>query len=142
MGKYVSILYRQEKKYINKAMKPFGLGFSSYNFLMYISKNEGVNQKQLCDILSLDEALGTRTMKKLEEKGFILRKRDAHDQRCYTLYLTQKGKEILPELKKLLFDYWSSLTQELNSQEISLLLKQLEQMSKKAISMSKIQKLK
>lgn len=142
MGKYLSILHRQEQKYINKAMQSFDLGFSSYNFLLYISKNEGINQRQICHILALDEALATRTMKKLEKKGFIFRKKDEQDQRSYTLYLTQQGKEMIPIIKKLLFNWWSNLTQELDHKESSLLLKQLEQMSEKAIHMNKTNTLK
>ena len=137
MGRYLSILYRQEQKYINKAMQSFDLGFSSYNFLIYISKNEGTNQRQICNILAVDEALATRTMKKLEKKGFIFRKKDEQDQRSYTLYLTQKGKEMIPILKKFLSDWWSDLTQELDNQESSFLLKQLKQMSEKAIQINK-----
>ena len=40
LGKYVATLYRNELKYINTVMKPYGLGYSSYYFLLYISKNE------------------------------------------------------------------------------------------------------
>lgn len=137
MGKYLSILYRQEQKYINKAMQSFELGFSSCNFLIHISKNEGANQRYICNILAIDEALATRTVKKLEKKGLIFRKKEKQDQRSYTLYLTQQGKEMIPVLKKLLFDWWSDLTQELDNQESSFLLKQLEQMSEKAIQINK-----
>ena len=76
LGKYISILHRQEQKSLNVSLKQYGLGYSSYNFLLYISRNEGSSQKDICQTLAINEALATRTMKKLEQKGYIIRKKE------------------------------------------------------------------
>lgn len=68
-GKYIAVLHRQEQKYINRVMKSYGLGYSCYNFLLYLSRNEGVSQKALCRDMVIDEALAARAMKKLEGQG-------------------------------------------------------------------------
>ncbi len=89
LGKYISILHRQEQKSLNVSLKQYGLGYSSYNFLLYISRNEGSSQKDICQTLAINEALATRTMKKLEQKGYIIRKKEENNQRSYALYLTE-----------------------------------------------------
>lgn len=136
-GKYISILYRQEQKHINRAMKQYGLGFSSYNFLLFISANEGCSQKQLCQILSIDEALAARTMKKLAAQGFITREKESKNQHYYELYLTERGRDMIPMLKTTLNEWWDSLNPELNQKQKEFLLEQLKHMSEKALTVYK-----
>lgn len=132
LGKYISILYRQEQKNINAAMKQYDLGYSCYNFLIYLSKKEGVSQKQMCDNLSVDEALATRTMQKLEKQGYIIRKKE--DMRSYSVYLTEKGWELIPVLKEALSGWWNLLTEDLDDAQVMRLIPVLKQMAGKALS--------
>lgn len=99
LGKCISILYRQEQKNNNAAMKHYDLKYSCYNFLIYLSQNEGVSQKEMCSPLSLDETLATRTMQKLQKQGFIARKKE--NMRSYSVYLTKRlGKLSERKVKK------------------------------------------
>ncbi len=134
LGKYVATLYRNELKYINTVMKPYGLGYSSYYFLLYISKNEGTSQKALCGSLSLDEAMATRAMKRLEEEGFVLRKREAPNPHSNALYLTEKGWELVPKIKAALTELWSGLTETLSPEETDTLTELLHTLVKNASS--------
>lgn len=133
MGKYISILYRQEQKNINLAMKQYKLSYSSYNFLIYISKNEGASQKKICQTLAIDEALATRVMGKLEKQGFIIRKREKQNPRSYSLYLTKKGQEIIPKLTHILYQWWENVTYELDKNQLETLIVQLEHIAEKAL---------
>ena len=75
LGKYISILYRQERKLLNYIMREYDLGYSSYNFILYISSHPGSSQKEVCQNMVIDEALATRSMKKLERQGYLTRRR-------------------------------------------------------------------
>ena len=68
IGRYIAILHRAAQKYINRRMQPFGFTSSDHMFLIHISKNEGINQRRLARILSIDEAAVTRAIKKLEKR--------------------------------------------------------------------------
>ena len=57
LGKSVAILHRREQKYMTKTMKEYGIGYSSYNFLFYLSANPGSSQKETCENMAVDEAL-------------------------------------------------------------------------------------
>ncbi|MEA5004043.1 MAG: MarR family transcriptional regulator, partial [Christensenella sp.] len=81
IGRQISILYRQTQKFINKRMQPYGLNYSDHAFLIHISQNPGINQRQLARILTIDEAVVTRVLKKLEDNGFVTREKDAEDMR-------------------------------------------------------------
>ena len=37
LGRSIAILHRREQKYMIQTMKEYGIGYSSYNFLFYLS---------------------------------------------------------------------------------------------------------
>lgn len=139
MGKYISILHRQEQKYLSRVLQTDRLGSSGVNFLLYLSRNEGVSQKQLCDTLAIDEAMGTRGLKKLAEGGFLERRRDETDLRSYALYLTPKGKKLIPELRRAIESWWSEMMRRLpfDEAEALRLMAQLEQMADAALQINR-----
>lgn len=140
MGKYIATLYRQEQKYINHAMKEYKLGFSSYKFLFYISKYEGISQKELCKILSLDEALATRTLKKMEDQGVAYRKKSERDSHSYALYLTEYGHQILPELTNNIEQWWNNVMTDISQEDAEKVLALIEKMYMKAQEVNKTEK--
>lgn len=128
LGKYVSILYRQEQKYISHVIKPFGIGYSDYHFLLYIFHFPGVSQKEMCQSVAIDEALAARTMKKLESLELVRRQR-REDGRSYELYLTEKAMEMIPVLKDELSHWWGRLTESISPKQQEELLQLLQQMA-------------
>ena len=131
-GKYISVLHRQQQKYITFVMKEYGLGYSSYNFLLHISSWEGCSQKQLCQRMAMDEALATRTIRKLVEQGYLERKQEGNDKRTYSLYMTEQGKALIPLIRDALSHWWTELTEDMTEDQREFLATQLEQMSEKA----------
>ena len=136
MGKYIATLYRQEQKYFNNGMKEYKLGFSSYKFLFHISRHEGISQKELCKILNIDEALATRTVKKMEEQKIAYRKKGENDSHSYALYLTDYGKQILPELTNIIEQWWDDVMVDMSKEEAETVFKLVEKMYWKARSMN------
>lgn len=134
LGRYISIMYRQQQKYINCAMKKYNLGYSCWNFLLYISKNSGTSQKEMCMALAVDEALATRAVKRLHEQGFILRRKTYGKSRSYALYLTEQGEYIIPELRRFLGQWWEDVAGDMGKEEWSLLNRLMEEMAARALT--------
>ena len=86
LGRSIAILHRREQKYMIQTMKEYGIGYSSYNFLFYLSAYPGSSQKEMCENMAVDEAIAVRTMKKLQEQGLIERKKSEEDARSYAIY--------------------------------------------------------
>lgn len=133
LAKYISILYRQEQKYINHVLSPYGLGYSSYKFLLYLSRNEGCSQKQMCRNMVIDEALATRVMKKLEEQGYVCREKG--NGRTYQLFLSEKARELVPKIRQAVAVWWGNLTETWTKQQMDWVLQELPQMIEKANDM-------
>ena len=90
-SKYLSSLYREERKYLNRMLKSRGMGSAAVRFMMYIYHNQGSNQKKVCTEMGIDEGLGTRVMKKLESERMIVRSVDPQDARSHILEVTDAG---------------------------------------------------
>lgn len=129
LGKYISILHRHKQRYINQRLREDGLGYAGYNFLLYIQKNEGCSQKDMCCDLALDEAMATRKMNQMEGEGYLRRKKEGRE---YALYLDQRGREILPQVYEVLNDWWNYLLDGIPEKEIVQLQARLEQMAERA----------
>lgn len=54
---------------------------------MALLQNDGITQDELIKIVSVDKAVTARTLKSLEENGFVLRVQDEKDRRQKRIYL-------------------------------------------------------
>lgn len=129
LGKSIAILHRREQKYMIQTMKEYGIGYSSYNFLFYLSANPGSSQKEMCENMAVNEALAVRTMKKLEKEGFIQRKKSEENGRSYAIYLTEKGEETIPRMRRALAKWWPQVLSVLSEEEQQLMVSGLEKMA-------------
>ena len=92
---------RKLHRLINSAymsnLKPFGIRGSMLSILFIIGKMPGVNQKFIADKLILDQSTMTRDIKKLENKGWVVKKVGS-DSRQKALELTDNGYQLLEEI--------------------------------------------
>lgn len=86
----VSIIYREHAKFLNEKVKDEDLSFGLFPLLIKIYRNEGIIQEQLAQSFHLNESTITRNLKKLEDKGFILR---IQDKRTKKIEITEKGRK-------------------------------------------------
>lgn len=101
IGALISMTYRSNYVRVNNKMKELGLAGGQFSVLMVLSHNQGVTQDTLSWMLLLDKGSIARTVRVLEEKGFIKRIPDENDRRAVQIYLTEKGEQIIPEVLKI-----------------------------------------
>lgn len=134
IGKYISILHRQEQKYIAGKMKEYDLTAPSHSFLLYLYNNEGITQRELCSILALDIALASRTMNSLEEQGYIIRKKDERKAKAYNLFLTDKAKELVTVLSAEYREWWKKIWADMEEDKLRELVKELGVLADNAVA--------
>ncbi len=132
-GKYTSILYRYNQIYINHQLKPYRIGSGQYFFLIAIHKHDGINQKELTKIMNIDKATTAKALKKLEENNMVTRLKDESDKRYYNIHLTEKGKEFMPVLRKILDDVTSIMSKGMSESDLEMTSYLLELMMKNVI---------
>jgi DNA-binding MarR family transcriptional regulator len=100
-GKFISYLHRYGQIYIEKKIKLYGIGSGQFSFLVRLYQEDGVNQESLSNYLKIDKATTTRAIKKLVDEGYVFKKIDERDKRSYLIFITDKGKKLEPEMKKI-----------------------------------------
>lgn len=126
LGRFISSIYRHQSILIQKRLDPYQVGCGQYAFLIRISENEGINHKDLSHLVKIDRANTTRAAKKLEEVGYIRSEQDPEDRRVQRLYLTDKGRDIIPVIKQELTTVSQIMSQGLSSEEQEHLTSMLE----------------
>ena len=64
-----------------------------------------MSQEDLCDIVCQSKGTVAKTLRKLEDKGYIERIINKNNRRKYILTLTKECEEVIPALKREA-DYW------------------------------------
>ena len=67
------------------------VGPAEFGALVLCEQNPGMAQFQVATALDIDKASVVAVVDRLEELGWLLRRRSAHDRRRYGLYLTPEG---------------------------------------------------
>lgn len=124
-------LYACAKEVVKK-YKPhldkIDLTYTQYITMMIMWDKKEINVKSLGECLYLDSGTLTPLLKKLEQKGFITRKRSVDDERNLIVSITQKGEDLkqdaveIPMAVSGCFD----LSKEETAQLYSILYKILE----------------
>ena len=118
IGRYLSIAHRALLCRIDEKLSDYEIGVAQLHLLFPIFKKEGMNQKELVKIFNLDKGAVGRGLKKLEEKGFIRREDDPEDKRRNLLFLTDKSKDLKPELESIVDSVEEEAKRNLSQKEI------------------------
>ena len=135
---YISVLYRQFQIYINNNTKDLQISDSEYIFLMEMYKNDNMSQEQLSKNLIIDKSATARAIKSLEEKEYIIRKKDDNDKRTNRIKLTKKGIEIKDRLSNLLEEWNNEITSDIDKNLLNTVIDTINKMSIKAIEKNNI----
>ncbi len=132
IGKYISILYRYQQCFMAKELKEYNLGTGQYIFLLTLLKKDGISQEELSKSSYIDKGTTARAIAKLEQEGYVLRKKDEEDKRTNRIYLTEKALEFKPVLFEILRKWVGILSSDLSKEEEAVAIKLLEKMGESA----------
>lgn len=116
---------RAARKAFDGRAQPLGLNRTQWRVLAQLIKDPALNQTDIAGRLELESATIGLAVTALTQKGFIERRRDPTDGRSWSLCLTRRVEEILPDLR-LAADathlrIWSGMTPQQKSTLHSLL---------------------
>ncbi len=94
----ISILYRFRKCFMNRQLSEYGSAGIFPLLLLLVEQKEGLNQEQIADLLKVDKGAIARSVKKLEQEGYLRRHEAPEDKRAYEIYLEPKAIEMLPKI--------------------------------------------
>ncbi|KAA9006321.1 MarR family transcriptional regulator [Paenibacillus spiritus] len=129
IGKLLSYLHRNNQKTLIKELVPYGIGGGGqHSFLKLILSEPGITQDQLTVRLKFDKATTARSVKQLEDSGYIERQVDPLDRRSHLLFPTGKAKDFEPVLERILENNNRRLARHLTDAEEDQLIGLLQKM--------------
>lgn len=87
------------RKRFEQRAKNLGLTRSQWQVLAYISKNEGIHQAGLAELLEVEPITLTRILDKLGERGMVERRQHPRDRRIWLLYLKEAALPLLEVMR-------------------------------------------
>ncbi len=84
-------------------LKPLGLTYTQYVTFLALWERDGVTVGELCRQLWLDNGTLSPLLKKLEEQGYLVRRRSEADDRVVVVTLTKKGRDLQEKAKDVPF---------------------------------------
>ena len=97
--------------------------------LKEISSNETITAGELAKRVSLSQATITDIVKRIEQRGLVIRTRDQQDRRKVLISLTEQGEEILNSAPPLLQEKFTRRYEQLEDWEQTLLLSSLQRIA-------------
>ena len=108
------------------AVSDFGLTQKQAAVLWLIQANGGVSQAEIASALGMDRATMMALTDRLEDRGFIIRKRSSVDRRRQELYLTPAGQTTLRKCKARIADHEEKFRAMFTASELAALLEALK----------------
>lgn len=126
LSKFTGSIYRSTQAYTNEILKEFGLTSGSYPFLLTLCSNDGINQNQISRELDIDKAMSAREIKKLIRLDYVKKEMDQEDARACKLYLTEKGRSLIPRICGMMNSWNDTITRGLDEREKKELVRMLD----------------
>ncbi len=80
-------------------LKPLGLTYTQYIVFLVLWEKDGITVGELCDRLMLDNGTLSPLLKKMQQAGYVERRRSAEDDRVVLITLTEAGRALQDRAK-------------------------------------------
>ena len=89
---------RHLRTHFDRRAAHVGLTRAQWRALKSISRQEGLSQTELAELLDMETIPVGRVIDRLEKSGYAQRRADPEDRRRWCLYLTEKAASVMAEL--------------------------------------------
>lgn len=101
---WVHNISKNQMKYLNSHISELNLGHEM-RYIMAIYDNQGISQDDLAVMFGQSKASIAKSLKKLEDKGYITREVNPQNRRKYMLKTTSKASELVPKIRQISKDW-------------------------------------
>lgn len=85
-------------KRFDQQARRFGLTRAQCAALVFLSRNEGINQTGLAELLEMEPISLARLIDRMEQAGWVERRADPGDRRARLLFMTAKAKPVFDKI--------------------------------------------
>lgn len=136
LGFLINDVARLFRRNFNRRVQKLDLTQAQWQILAHVSRNEGMRQSQLAEILELQPISVGRLIDRMQAAGWIDRRPDPSDRRAFKLFLTDKATPILEQMRSYSGDMHKEVLQEISNEDEQLLLALLTRIRENLIQSS------
>lgn len=115
--------------YLLRLLSKYEITPEQWGLLNLLWEKDGINQKELAELMFKDKTNLTRLIDKLEEKGYVIRQKHPNDRRVFLIFLTDSGRRLKDILIPIVQKAEAEYLQNLSVEEINIAKKVLKQMN-------------
>lgn len=138
-GRWIGITAHRLSHLMSKTLQKNGFDMTHEQLilLLIISREKGINQKELSQRLDRDKTSIARSISKLEKSHRVVRIQVGEDKRINNLYLTKEGSQLLDDIFPLFKAVRAELAQEFSNEEIEAVVSFMKRLTGKIIELEK-----
>jgi len=88
------LAFHSFRRRLEQGLAIHGVSPGQWRFLRQLWRSNGLSQRKLAGQLAISEATATVTLRELQKKGLIDRRRNAGNRREVLIFLTQSGRAL------------------------------------------------
>lgn len=125
MGFHLRLAYVALYRSFAATLGELNLTQKQVSVLRLISANPGVAQVDIGGVLGMDRASTMAVVDRLQQRGFVVRKRCLSDRRRQELYLTDSGAKILLDAKRAIAEHEARFAERFGAAELAQVVEAL-----------------
>lgn len=98
IGFLIADVARMMRSAFDRRVRRIGLTRAQWQVLSLLHRRPGLSQSELAEMLEVERATAGRMIDRLEQKGWLVRRRDPADRRTWRLHLTAEAEEVQAEM--------------------------------------------
>lgn len=115
----ISIVVRKMRTFAEKSLSEYDLGFPEQLVLMHLTAHGTSNQESIAASLDIDKGAITKTIAKLEAKGYVVRELNPNNRREKIVALTNNAQPAINALKQSFDNLQETIFKGLSAEEIA-----------------------
>lgn len=128
LGFLISDVSRLLRKRFDERARLIGVTRQQWRTLSVLKWHEGSNQGMLAELLEVEPITLGRMIDRLEEAGWVERRRDPGDRRVWRIHLTEAAQPILLQLKTIADSLFVDAAEGISAEDQARLHALLEQL--------------
>ena len=132
MDENVATMLAQVSRLMRRAFderaRAIGVTRPQWQVLSVLARNEGINQGALAEILEVEPITAGRMIDRLQDADLVERRPDPTDRRAWRLFLTERGTQLLDQLRPFARDTVEAALEGITEAERAELKRVLETM--------------
>lgn len=126
LGFLIHDVSRLRRHAFDAYMKPQGITRAQWWVLAHLSRNDGLTQIRLAELLDVGKAsLGT-VIERLEANGWVERRADSQDRRAKRVHIAPKSRKLIEQMTELEGDFNEDILADLSDDELAQLIRVLQ----------------